>query len=335
LPARRAEASVSQERIMPIFRLTLLSACLIMTWVGNACAQGYPNRLIRLVCAGLGGGADFLARQIAQELTPSAGRQIVVDNRANIIAVETVAKAPPDGYTLLINGNIMWTSPLLRSSTSYDTLRDFAPVTLATSTVNVLVVHPSLRVTSVRELIALAKARPGELNYGSGGTGSAIHLANALFTSMADINVAHVPFRSNAQIINNLIGGQIQMTIVSAGSVMEQVKAGRLKALAVSSAQPSALFPDLPTISAAGVPGYEAATIYAVFAPAKTPNDIVSWLNQHIVMVLTRPEEKDRFSAIGVDVIASSPEQLAAAIRSDVVRMSKVIKDAHITLDTD
>jgi tripartite-type tricarboxylate transporter receptor subunit TctC len=264
------------------------------------------------------------------------GEQVLVDNRpTGTIPIEIVAKAASDGYTLLLNSNAMWTLPLLRSSVSYDPVRDFSPVILATSTINVLVVHPSLRVTSVKELIAVAKARPGELNYASGGTGSAAHLAAALFTSMAGVNIVHVPYKGNALIVNDLIGGQVQMTIISAGSVMEHVKAGRLKALAITSGQPSALLPDLPTIAASGVPGYESATVYAIFAPAKTPNAIIRRLNQEIVRVLSRPEVKEKLFSAGVEIIGSSPEQLAATIKSEMVRMGKVIKDARITVDDD
>ena len=301
---------------------------------GVVSAQTYPNKSIRLLTNGVGGGADFVARMIAQGLTGSLGQQVVVDNRPNgTIPTEIVAKAAPDGYTLHLNSNGMWTLPLLRSRVPYDPVRDFLPITLATRTLNVLVVHPSLRVTSVRELIALAKSRPGELNYASGGTGSAMHLGIALFTSMAGVNIAHVPYKANSLAVNDLISGQVQMTIVSAGSVMQHVKGGRLKALAITSAQPSTLFPDLPTVAASGLPGYESATVYAVFAPAKTSEAIVTRLNQDIVRVINREDVKEKFFNAGIESIGSSPEQLAATIKSEMAKMGKVIKNAGMRDD--
>jgi tripartite-type tricarboxylate transporter receptor subunit TctC len=303
---------------------------------GAACAQDYPARPIRLVTAEAGGGNDFTARLIVQGLAGSLGQQVVIDNRGGAggaIAADLVAKARPDGYTLLLYANNIWIIPLLRSNVPYDPVRDFSPITWAAKSPNVVVVHPSVPVKSIHELVAYAKARPGELNYGSGGTGASTHLAVELFKSMTGVDIVRISFRGNAPALNALIGGQIQVMFATTGSAAPHLHAGRLRALAVTSAQPSVLAPGLPTVASAGLPGYESIQIYGVFAPTGTPAAIVKRLNQEIVRVLGRADVKERFLASGVETVGSSPGELAATMKSEIVRVGKVIKDAGIRAD--
>ena len=212
-------------------------------------AQTYPNKPIRLITAEAGGGGDLVARLIAQELTTALGRPMVVDNRAGFLSIEAVDKAAPDGYTLLLYGSSMWVVPLLRSTVSWDVLKDFSPITMPAYSPNILVVHPSVPVRSVRDLIALARARPGELNYASGAIGSSNQLAAELFKYMAKLNIVQVNFKGTGPALNGVMTGQVQLIFINQASVAPQIKAGRLRAIAVTSAQPSALAPGLPTMA--------------------------------------------------------------------------------------
>ena len=298
---------------------------------GVACAQTYPNKPIRMVTSSAGGSADFAARLIAQGLTGELGQQVVVDNRGGSVStsVGIVAKAPPDGYTLLLYASSLWIAPLLQP-VSYDPIRDFSPITLAASSPYILVVHPTVPVTSVKELIALAKAKPGELNYGSSGLGTANHLAAELFNAMAGVNIVHVPYKGAGPALNALIGGQLQVMFPSAGSVTSHIKSGRLKALGVTSAEPSALAPGLPTVAAAGVPGYESLLMIGVFTPAGVPAALINRLHQEIVKALRKADTKERLFNAGVEAVGGTPAQLAASVKSEMVRLGKVIKDAGI-----
>ena len=298
---------------------------------GLACAQNYPNKPVRIVTAGVGGGSDFAARLIAQGISPGLGQQVIVENRpSGVIPGETVAKAVPDGYTLLVSSSVLWLEPLLQGHAPYDAVRDFSPVTLAAKSPNILVVHPSLPVRSVKELIALAKAKPGQLNYAAGATGSSDHLAAELFKAMAGVDIVRVSYKTAATRMADLVGGHVQLSFGSGGTVAAQVKAGRLRALAVTSAQPSALLPDLPTVAASGVPGYEAIQILGVFAPAKTPAPLVSRLHREIVQALAHAGLKQKFLNSGVETVGSSPEQFAAVIQSDMAKWGKLVKTAGI-----
>jgi tripartite-type tricarboxylate transporter receptor subunit TctC len=307
----------------------MFSIGMMVLGAGIVFGQKYPNKPIRIVASAAGGSGDFAARLIAQGLSGALSQQVVVDNRGGVIPGEIVSKAPPDGYTLLIDAASFWIGPLLQE-TPYDPVKDFAPVTLTDSAPNVLVVNPSLPVKSVKELIALAKARPGELNYGSSSTGSTPHLAAELFNMMAGVKIVRVPFKGSGPAVISLLGGQVQLMFATAGSVAPHVKSGRLRALAVASLQPSALAPGLPTIAASGVPGYEAVAFEGMFAPAKTPVAIIDRLNQEIVRVLNRAEVKERFFNAGVETVGSTPEEFAAAIKSNVAKWGKLIKDAGI-----
>jgi tripartite-type tricarboxylate transporter receptor subunit TctC len=294
----------------------------------------YPNKPIRIVTAEVAGGADFVARLIAQGVSGSLGQQVIVENRGGsaIIPAQAVAKAPPDGYTLLVYGNNFWLLPFIQN-VPYDPVRDFSPLTLAARSPNMLVVHPSLPVKSVRELIALAKAKPGELNYASAATGGSSHLAAELFKALAGVNIVRVPYKGTVPGITDLIAGQVQLMFGTTGTLAPHVQSGRLRALAVTSVQETALAPGLPTVAAAGLPGYEAESAYGLFAPAGTPAPILRRLHAETVRVLSRPEVKERLFNTGVEVVGNTPEAFAASIKSDMARMGKVIKDAGIRAD--
>ena len=293
-------------------------------------AQDFPSRPIRIVTAAVGGGSDVVARLIAQGISPSLKQPVIVDNRGNgVIPGDAVSKAPADGYTLLLQSGTLWLTPLMQT-TPYDAVRDFAPITLAVSAPNVLVVHPSLPVKSVRDLVALAQARPGVLNYSSGSNGSSNHLAGELFKSMAGVNIVRVAYNNSTVQMADLIGGQVQLAFGTGGTVAPHVKSGRLRALAVTSPEPSALFPGLPTVTASGVPGFEAATLTCLWAPAKTAAPVILRLNQEIVRFLSLAETRERLLSAGLEPVASTPDQLAARRNSEMARMGKVIKDASI-----
>ena len=296
----------------------------------DAHAQSYPTKPVRIVTAGLGGGNDWVSRFIAQGVSPALGQQVIVDNRGGgVIPGEIVARAPADGHTLLVMSSSLWIGQLLRK-VPYDAVRDFAPITLADRAPNVLVVHPSLPVRSVRELIALARSRPGMLNYSSAGTASSSHLSGELFKALAGVNIVNIQYKNNSQETVDLLAGNIQLAFGTASVVVPYVRAGKLRALAVTSAQPSPLAPDLPTIAASGLASYEAESLHAVFAPAKTPDQIVRRLNAEIVKLLSLPETKTLVLGAGVEAVGSSPESLAAMIQSEITRWSTVIRQAGI-----
>jgi tripartite-type tricarboxylate transporter receptor subunit TctC len=314
-----------------VCRHTLGLMVLCVGVAGVAGAQDYPAKPIRIVTSAAGGGSDFTARQIAQGISGSLAQPVVVDNRAGgIIAAEVVAKSPPDGYTLTVQG-ALWIVPLLAKA-PYE-VGDFAPVIQTERIVNIVAVHPSVPAKSVRELVLLAKARPGELNYASVSIGGSTHLAVELFKSMADANIVHVPYKGAATAVPALISGEVQLMIFDAGVLAPHVKSGKLRALAVTSAQPSALFPELPTVASSGLPGYESGAMAGLFAPVKTPRAIIDRLNQEIVRALSRPDVKERFQGQGLEVVAGTPDEFAAAIRADTARLSKVIKEAGIKVN--
>jgi tripartite-type tricarboxylate transporter receptor subunit TctC len=312
-------------------RLSLIVriAGMMLIPIGAGYAQNFPSKPIRVVTTEAGSGGDFAMRLIAPSLTAGLGQQIVVDNRGSA-AMGIAAKAPPDGHTLVLYGSTLWLLPFMRDSLAWDPVRDFSPITLLVSAPNILVVHPSLPAKSVKELISLAKAKPGELNYSSGLAGTVSHLSGELFKAMAGVNVVRIPYKGTGPALNALLGLQVQLMFSAASAASPYVKSGRLKALAVTSAQPSALLPDLPTVAASGLPGYESTLPFAMFAPAKTPAPIIALLNKEIVRVLNEPAIKERFFSSGTEVVASSPEQLAATRKSEMARWGKVIKDAGI-----
>lgn len=317
-------------RTMARFAFNLAAAALLMA-AASGSTQEYPAKTVRIVASEAGGSGDFVSRLVAQGLTNAFGQQVVVDNRGGgVIAGDVVAKSPPDGHTLLLYGNTLWLLPLMRKHMPYDPYRDFMPVTLAARAVNVLVVHPSLPVKSVKDLIALARARPGELNFSSAAPGTMNHLAAELFKSMTKINIVRVSYRGSASALTAVMSGEVQMMFGAAAPVRPHIQGGRVKALAVTTATRSPSYPDLPTVAEAGVPGFEAVSAHGVFVPAKTPDSIVARLHQEIVRVLQRPESRDRFASIGAEPVGSTPEQLTAEIKAEVARMGKVIREAGI-----
>jgi len=309
--------------------IAFLSIPLICAVPGSGTAQNYPVKPVRIVASVAGTGSDFVMRLVAQGLSVNFGQQVVVDNRG-IVGVETVARSTPDGYTLLLYGSPLWLSPLLRDNLPWDVFRDFAPITLTNSSPSIVVVHPSLPVKSVRDLIALAKSKPRQLNYGSGSSGSSTHLAAELFKHMAGINVVRIPYKGVGQALGFVMSGELQLIIPNSATGMPYVKAGRLRALAVASSAPSVLAPGLPTVTASGLPGYESITMQGLFAPARTPEALISRLNQELVKVLGSADVKASFLNAGGEAGGSSPEEFAAKIKSEIERMSKVVKAAGI-----
>jgi len=299
---------------------------------GMVSAQDFPTKPIRIVSAEVGGGNDFAARVVAQGLV-GLGQPVIVENRpSGVIPGSIVAKAPPDGYTLLAYGVSLWMAPFLQDDVPYNPVRDFAPVTLVASSPGVLVVYPGLAANSANELIALAKAKPGQLNYASTSTGSPAHLAAELFKFMAGVDIVRISYRGAALALIDVMSGQVQLTFGTASSSTPHMKSGKLRALAVTSARPTAVFPGLPTL-ASTLPGYEAGSIYGVFVPAKTSAIIINRLNREIVRHVQTAEVQERFLNVGVDAVGSSPGELAAAVKSDMVRLGKMIKDAGIRAD--
>jgi len=297
------------------------------------CAQTYPSQTIRLVTGAAGGSLDVSARVIAQGLTEAMGQQMIVENRGSaggVIAVQTVTKARPDGYMLLLYGSNIWLWQFLADNVTWDTMRDLAPITLAISSPQVLATHPLLPVKSVGDLIALARARPGQLNDCSVGAGNATHMAGELFKSMAGVNIVRIPYKNTATQITGLISGEVQMSFITTGAAMSNVKAGKLRALAVTSARPSPLVPGVPTIAASGLPGYEAVSIYGLFAPAQTPAPITGRLHKEVVRVLHAPESNERLFNAGVEAVGSLPAQLTTAIEADIAKWGKLIKERGI-----
>ncbi len=303
--------------------------CLCGVWMPCAAlAQGYPAKPVRIVTVAPGSANDIVARLIAQELRPVIGQTVIIDNRGTI-AAEIVARAPADGYTLLLYGSAVWLSPFIRSNTPWDPVKDFAPITLVAASPNIVVVHPSLPVKSVRELIALARARPGELNYAAGSLGAAPHLAAELFKAMAKLDIVRVSYKGTGGSLIGLLSGEVEMMFPTAGSVTPHIKSGKLRALAVTSLQPTALAPGLPLLAAA-LPGYESVSLNGMFAPARTPDPVIHQLNTEIVRIMRRPDVKEKLVAAGTDAMATTPEEFAATIKSEMTKWGKLIREAGI-----
>ena len=300
---------------------------------GAAPAQDYPNKPIRIITSGIGSGTDFTARLIAHGITGPLGQPVIVDNRGGVVPSQSVANAPPDGYTLLVQGVTHWMAPLLQK-TPYDPVKDFAPITIFDRSPNVIIMNASIAANSVKELIALARSKPGQLNFGSnGGPGNTAHLSGELFCAMANIKMVHVNHKVPATLITDMISGQVHMRVGSGSSLMPLVAEGKLKALAVASLQPSALYPGLPTVTASGLPGYEAVSATAAFAPANTPASIIRRLSQDMARLARTDEVKSQLFKTGAEAAGSSPGELAELIKSDMTKFGKVIKDAGIKVD--
>ena len=298
-------------------------------------AQSFPVKPVRVITPFTAGSAiDTLARVVGQKLGDTWGQQVVIDNRigANgIIGTEAAAKAPPDGYTVYL-GNIstLAVNPHLYLKLPYDALRDFAPVTLAATIPVVLVVHPSLPVKSVRELIALAKAHPGQLNYASGGTGSAQHLPMEMLRVETGINIVHVPYKGLGPAFSDVLGGQVPMMFTGVSNVVPYMKTGRLRVLAIGSPKRSATLPDVPTVAEAGVPGFDFDSWTGYLVPVGTPRELIVKLHADITRTLAAPEVRDKLVTLGFDLVGGTPEAFATLIRNDIARFGKLIKAAGI-----
>jgi tripartite-type tricarboxylate transporter receptor subunit TctC len=308
-----------------------LNACAVFSF--SASAQTYPSRPIRIVVGfQAGGGVDISSRAIGKELTESLGQSVIVDNRpgaAGNIAADIVAKAIPDGYTLLMS-NLTIAVPSLFVKLPFDINRDLVPVSLVAIGPSALVVHPSLPVNNVRELIALAKAKPKQLIYGSGGLGNITHLEMELLTAAAGIEMVHVPYKGGAPSVVGLISGEVQMLFTSIPSVLPQINAGRIKAIGVSTLKRSSALPNVPTIDEAGLPGYNAASWYGLFAPAGVPKSALEILSREIVKIMRVPTVRDKFASDGFDPVGGSPEEFAKFIREEIPKWAKVVKAAGI-----
>ena len=314
------------------FRMAAAGATILSSYC--AIGQTFPNAPVRIFTSEIGGGVDIVARIVADGLGPRLGQPVIVENRGGsaIIPAQIVAKAPADGHTMLFYGSPIWLLPLLQA-TPYDPIKDFAPVILAASSPNILVVNPSLPATSVRELIALAKAQPGKLNYAAGVAGSSAHLAAELFKAMAGVQITRISYKGSAAGLTAVIADQVQMMFAIAAQVPAQVKAGKLRALAVTSAKPSTLAPGLPSMAEQGLPGYEAILDLGVYAPAGTPSARIERLNRDIAQVLFTNDAKEKLFRAGFEPVGSSAEQLLASVKSETAKWGKLIKEAGIRAD--
>jgi tripartite-type tricarboxylate transporter receptor subunit TctC len=302
---------------------------------GQAQSARYPERPVKiLVGFAAGGGTDVAARILAQKLSETLGQSVLVENRpgaSGMIATEAVAKSAADGYTLMMGSQTtLAVAPALYRKFGIDAARDFAGVAMAGVSPLVLVVHAAVPARSVQELIALAKSRPGTINFGSGGLGTTPHMAGELFSIQAGVKMVHVAYRGEAPAINDLLGGQLHLIFANLSAVIGNVKAGSLRALAVTSAQRAATAPDIPTVAEAALPGFDAATWFAVVAPAGTAREIVRRINSDMTRLVAEPEVRQRFADLGMSVTGGTPEALDAYIKSEIGKWSKVIEDADI-----
>jgi tripartite-type tricarboxylate transporter receptor subunit TctC len=301
-------------------------------------AAEYPAKPVRVVVgSSAGGGGDILARTVIQRLNESLGQPIVIDNRGGAggaIACEIVAKAQPDGYTVLIASvGMLAINPVLYPKLQYAPLRDFAPVTLVAESPYVLVVHPSVAARSVKDLVGLARAKPGRMNFASGGAGTGNHFSGELFKLAAGIDLVHVPYKGTGPALADVVSGQVEIMFSNLLAAMPPVKAGRLRALAVTTAQRSQSTPDLPTVAESGYPGFETTTWHAVLLPAATPKPIVNRLNSDLVKIVREKDMKERLASQGTETVGSTPEQLFAHIRSETAKWGQVVKQARIKAD--
>jgi tripartite-type tricarboxylate transporter receptor subunit TctC len=295
----------------------------------------YPSRVVRIIVpTATGGAGDSIARVVAQGLTERLGRAVVAENRAGagtIIGGDVVAKSAPDGHTLLMGLSTLAINPATYKKMPYDALRDFAPITQAVYMPNLVVIHPSLPVASMKEFIAFARARPGQVLYASSGHGTNPHLTMELLCGMAGIRMVHVPYKSSSPGLIDLIAGHVAITSSPMLQAITHVRTGRLRALGVTSTSRVAATPDIPTIAEGGVPGYESVQWYGLLAPAGTPQEIINRLHKEVVAILRTPEAKERFTAEGAEVVAGTPAEFAAFINAETVKWAKVVKAAGIT----
>lgn len=312
-----------------------IAAALGVTLATLASAQApYPSKPVRMIVpSSAGGGTDIIARIVAPRLSERLGQQVIIDNRpgaGTMIGTELAAKAPGDGYTILMGLSTLATNPVIYKKVSYNALTDFAPITLVFSAPNILVVHPSLPIKTVKELIWFAQARPGQLNYASAGLGTNPHLCMELFLSLAGLKMVHIPYKGSAPAIIDLLSGQVVTMTATMLTGMPHIRSGRLRALGTTGAKRSAAAPDVPTVAEAGVPGYEAVQWYGALAPANTPKEIVTRLHRDLTGILQTAEVKERFAADGGDAAGNTPEEFTRYIRSEIEKWARVAKAAGI-----
>ncbi|MBI4193869.1 MAG: tripartite tricarboxylate transporter substrate binding protein [Betaproteobacteria bacterium] len=315
----------------------LIAAALLGIGQGQAIAQGYPTGPVRMIVPfPAGGGVDAMGRILGQKLTEALGRQFVIENRAGangMIGSEIAAKSAKDGYTLLVNGANFVTTPSLYSKVTYDPIKDFDPVSLAALAPNVVVVHPSLPAKSVAQLIALAKARPGQVNYASSASGSTPHLAAELFKTMTGTNIVHVPYRGTGPAITALLSGEVSVMFMPALAAVPHIQSGRLRALAVTSVQRLSAMSGLPTVAESGLKDYESSQWYGVLAPSGTPPEILNLLSSHIAKIMQAADMKQRMTGSGSVAVGSSRDAFAAHLKAEFAKWAKVIKQSGARVD--
>lgn len=307
------------------------------TFAGGAFAQAWPAKPISLVVPfPPGGTTDVLARSVAQKLSEALGQQVIVENKPGAgatLGADYVAKARPDGYTLLMGAVHHTIAPAVFKKLAYDFQKDFAPITVVAAVPNVLVVNNEVPAKSVKELIALAKSQPGKLNYGSNGNGTAQHLIGTQFQNMAGIDLVHVPYKGSGPLTTDLIGGQVTMSFDTITPVLPHIKAGKLRALAVTTAKRSAALPDVPTIAEAALPGFDLGSWFGIVAPAATPKEVVARLHTEIAKALKSDDIKARFAEIGAEPVGNTPDEMRAQIAAETAKFAKLVKDAKVSIE--
>ncbi len=305
----------------------------IVGGIAGVAAQEYPVKPLRFI---VGPGPDVLARLVGQKLTDGWGQQVIVDQRpgaGGIVAAESVARAPADGYTLLLSTGTYTTLVGLHPKLPYDFVRDLAPVTMLASIPFLLVAHPSLPANNVQELLKLARAKPGQLNYSSSGNGTTAHLAGEMLKNLAKVNIVHIPYKGTVPAVVDLVAGQVHLSIAIMQSAVAYVKSGKLKALGVSSPKRSGALPDLPTIAEAGVPGYEATSWNGVHVAAGVPRGVTSKLHAELLKIVSFPDVRERMGNLGMEPVGNTSEQFAQAVSADIARWTKVIRDSNVRVD--
>ena len=309
-------------------------AALAVAAAGAAFGQAYPVKPVRMIVpSSAGGGTDIVARIISPELSRRLGQQVVVENRAGagtMIGIEAAARSAPDGYTLLMGLSTLAINSALYKKVPYDPVRDFAPITQVISSASIIVVHPSVPVKTVKELIAFARARQGQLNYASAGIGTYPHMTMELFLSMAGLKMAHIPYKGTAPAMIDMVAGQVATMAATILTGMPQIRAGRLRPLGITSTARSPIVPEIPTVAEAGLPGFESVQWYGMLAPARTPKDIITRLHGEMARILHLPEIKERFAGDGADPVGNTPDEFGRYIQSELTKWAKVARDAGI-----
>ena len=322
-----------------LFFWTVIGAVLLVgAMIAPLGAQSYPNKPLRLIVPfpGGGGGADYVGRVIGQKLAERLGQPVVIENRpgaAGNIGIELVAKAQPDGYTLLVTTPSLTISPSLYKKLSYDAVRDLAPISLVAEVPNLLLVRPSLPVTSLREFVDHARANPGKLNFGGSGIGSSTHLATVLFMSLARINLVNVTYKGSAQALIGMLAGEIDMIVIGPPAAMGQIQAGRVRALAVLRNERLASLPNVPTIKEAGIENSEVTTWYGILAPAGTPRHLITRLNAEWIRIAALPDTLQKMQSAGIETLSGTPEQFAGLIKLEIARWARVVKEANLSVE--